>query len=144
MNVLILGSGGSEHAFAWKVAESSLCKKLLIAPGNAGTSELGAKFDIDINNFEEVKQLVLKEEVTLVIVGPEAPLVNGIYDFFKADEDLKDIIIIAPSKKGAQLEGSKEFAKQFMQRHNIPTAKYQAFTKNNLEEGSNSVFCVKL
>ena len=135
MNVLILGSGGREHAFAWKIAKSSLCKKLLVAPGNAGTSELGTNVDIGVNDFESIKKLVLEEEVMLVIVGPEDPLVNGIYDFFKADEDLKDIIIIGPSKKGAQLEGSKEFAKQFMQRHNIPTAKYQAFTKNNLQEG---------
>jgi phosphoribosylamine--glycine ligase len=135
MNVLILGSGGREHAFAWKVAESSLCKKLLIAPGNAGTSELGANVDIGVNDFESIKKLVLDEEVTLVIVGPEDPLVNGIFDFFQADEDLKDITLIGPSKEGAQLEGSKEFAKQFMFRHNIPTAKYQAFTKENLAEG---------
>jgi len=135
MNVLILGSGGREHAFAWKVAESSLCKKLLIAPGNAGTSELGTNVDIDVNDFESIKKLVLDEEVNLVIVGPEDPLVNGIFDFFQADEVLKDITLIGPSKEGAQLEGSKEFAKQFMQRHDIPTAKYQAFTKENLAEG---------
>ena len=135
MNVLILGGGGREHAFAWKVAESSLCKKLLIAPGNAGTSELGTNVDIGVNDFESIKKLVLEEEVTLVIVGPEDPLVNGIFDFFQADEALKDITLIGPSKEGAQLEGSKEFAKQFMFRHNIPTAKYQAFTKENLAEG---------
>lgn len=135
MNVLILGSGGREHAFAWKVAESSLCKKLLIAPGNAGTSELGTNVDVGVNDFESIKKLVLEEEVSLVIVGPEDPLVNGIYNFFKADEALKDITLIGPSKEGAQLEGSKEFAKQFMFRHNIPTAKYQAFTKENLAEG---------
>jgi len=135
MNVLILGSGGREHTFAWKVAKSSLCKKLLIAPGNAGTSELGTNVDIGVNDFESIKKLVLEEEVTLVIVGPEDPLVNGIFDFFQADEDLKDITLIGPSKKGAQLEGSKEFAKQFMFRHNIPTAKYQAFTKKNLADG---------
>ena len=135
MNVLILGSGGREHTFAWKVAKSSLCKKLLIAPGNAGTSELGTNVDIGVNDFESIKKLVLEEEVTLVIVGPEDPLVNGIFDFFQADEDLKDITLIGPSKEGAQLEGSKEFAKQFMFRHNIPTAKYQAFTKKNLADG---------
>ena len=135
MNVLILGSGGREHTFAWKVAKSSLCKKLLIAPGNAGTSELGTNVDIGINDFESIKKLVLEEEVTLIIVGPEDPLVNGIFDFFKADEALKNIALIGPSKEGAQLEGSKEFAKQFMFRHNIPTAKYQAFTKENLVEG---------
>ena len=135
MNILILGGGGREHAFAWKVAKSSLCKKLLIAPGNAGTSELGTNVDIGVNDFESIKKLVLDEEVTLVIVGPEDPLVNGIFDFFQADEALKDITLIGPSKEGAQLEGSKEFAKQFMQRHDIPTAKYQAFTKENLAEG---------
>ncbi len=135
MNVLILGSGGREHAFAWKISKSSLCKKLLVAPGNAGTSELGTNVNIGVNDFEKIKELVLEEEVMLVIVGPEDPLVNGIFDFFQADEALKDIILIGPSKEGAQLEGSKEFAKQFMFRHNIPTAKYQAFTKENLAEG---------
>ncbi len=135
MNVLILGSGGREHAFAWKISKSSLCKKLLVAPGNAGTSELGTNVNIGVNDFEKIKKLVLEEEVMLVIVGPEDPLVNGIFDFFQADEALKDIILIGPSKEGAQLEGSKEFAKQFMFRHNIPTAKYQAFTKENLAEG---------
>jgi phosphoribosylamine--glycine ligase len=135
MNVLILGSGGREHAFAWKVAKSSLCKKLLIAPGNAGTSELGTNINISVNDFERIKKLVIEEEVMLVIVGPEDPLVNGIFDFFQADETLKDITVIGPSKEGAQLEGSKEFAKQFMQRHDIPTAKYQVFTKENLVEG---------
>ena len=135
MNVLILGSGGREHAFACKITKSSLCKKLLVAPGNAGTSELGTNVDIDVNDFESIKKLVLKEEVVLVIVGPEDPLVNGIYNFFKADDALKDITLIGPSKEGAQLEGSKEFAKQFMQRHNIPTAKYKAFSKEKLKEG---------
>jgi len=135
MNVLILGSGGREHAFAWKIAQSSSCNKLFIAPGNAGTSELGTNVDISVNDFESIKKLVLEEEVMLVIVGPEDPLVNGIFDFFQADEALKDITLIGPSKEGAQLEGSKEFAKQFMFRHNIPTAKYQAFTKENLAEG---------
>jgi len=135
MNVLILGSGGREHAFAWKIAKSSLCKKLLVAPGNAGTSELGTNVNIGVNDFEKIKELVLDEEIKMVVVGPEDPLVNGIYDFFKADEALKDITLIGPSKEGAQLEGSKEFAKQFMQRHNIPTAKYQAFTKENLADG---------
>jgi phosphoribosylamine--glycine ligase len=135
MNVLILGSGGREHAFAWKIAQSSLCKKLLVAPGNAGTSELGTNVDIGVNDFEQIKELVLNEEIKMVVVGPEDPLVNGIYDFFKADEALKDITLIGPSKEGAQLEGSKEFAKQFMQRHDIPTAKYKAFSKNDLDEG---------
>ena len=135
MYVLILGGGGIEHAMALKISESSSCNKLFIAPGNAGTEEIGTNVNIDINAFGSIKKLVLKEEINIVIVGPEDPLVNGIYDFFKADEELKDILLIGPSKKGAQLEGSKEFAKQFMQRHNIPTAKYQAFNQNTLEEG---------
>jgi len=135
MHVLILGSGGREHAFAWKIAQSSSCNKLFVAPGNAGTETIGTNVNIGVNDFEKIKELVLEEEVSLVIVGPEDPLVNGIYNFFKADEVLKDIILIGPSKEGAQLEGSKEFAKQFMFRHNIPTAKYQAFTKENLAEG---------
>ena len=135
MNVLILGSGGREHAFAWKVSQSSLCKKLLVAPGNAGTSELGANVDIGVNDFESIKKLVLDEEIDMLIVGPEDPLVNGIFDFFQADKSLKNITVIGPSKEGARLEGSKEFAKEFMQKYDIPTAKYEAFTKNNLEQG---------
>ena len=135
MNVLILGSGGREHAFAWKVSQSSLCKKLLVAPGNAGTSELGTNVDIGVNDFESIKKLVLDEEIDMLIVGPEDPLVNGIFDFFQADKSLKNITVIGPSKEGARLEGSKEFAKEFMQKYDIPTAKYEAFTKNNLEQG---------
>ena len=135
MNVLILGSGGREHAFAWKVSQSSLCKKLLVVPGNAGTSELGTNVDIDVNDFESIKKLVLDEEIDMIIVGPEDPLVNGIFNFFQSDESLKNITVIGPSKEGAQLEGSKKFAKEFMQKYNIPTAQYKAFTKNNLKEG---------
>ena len=135
MNVLILGSGGREHAFAWKVSQSSLCKKLLVAPGNAGTNELGTNVEIGVNDFESIKKLALEEDIDMLIVGPEDPLVNGIFDFFNGDESLKHITVIGPSKQGAELEGSKEFAKEFMQRHDIPTAKYQAFTKDNLEEG---------
>jgi len=135
MNVLILGSGGREHAFAWKIAKSSSCNQLFIAPGNAGTAEVGTNINIDVNDFENIKEFVLTESIELVLVGPEDPLVNGIYNFFKEDEQLKDISLIGPSKEGAQLEGSKEFAKEFMFRHNIPTAKYQAFTKDNLTEG---------
>ena len=135
MNVLILGSGGREHAFAWKVSQSSLCKKLLVAPGNAGTNELGTNVEIGVNDFESIKKLALEEDIDMLIVGPEDPLVNGIFDFFNGDESLKQITVIGPSKQGAKLEGSKEFAKEFMQRHDIPTAKYQAFTKDNLEEG---------
>ncbi|MBC8266623.1 MAG: phosphoribosylamine--glycine ligase [Flavobacteriales bacterium] len=135
MNVLILGSGGREHAFAWKIAESSLCKKLLIAPGNAGTSQVGINVDINVTDFESIKKLALKEEIDMLIVGPEDPLVKGIFDFFQKDEKLKEITVIGPSKQGAKLEGSKEFAKEFMQKYDIPTAKYQAFTKNTLKEG---------
>ena len=135
MNVLIIGSGGREHAFAWKIAKSSSCNQLFIAPGNAGTAKVGININIEINDFESIKNFVLAENIELVLVGPEDPLVNGIYDFFKEDEQLKDISLIGPSKEGAQLEGSKRFAKEFMFRHNIPTAKYQAFTKYNLTEG---------
>jgi len=135
MNVLILGSGGREHAFAWKIAKSSSCNNLFIAPGNAGTEEVGNNVEIGINDFESIKQFVLSEGIEMVVVGPEEPLVNGIYDFFQEEEELQNISLIGPSKEGARLEGSKEFAKEFMIRHEIPTAKYQAFTKENLEEG---------
>ena len=135
MNVLILGSGGREHAFAWKIAKSSLCKKLLIAPGNAGTEQIGRNIDISINDFQKIKDLCLKEEINMLIVGPEGPLVNGIYDFFHEDEKLQHITVIGPSKKGSQLEGSKEFSKEFMMKYGIPTADYQSFTKDTLEEG---------
>ena len=135
MHVLILGSGGREHAFAWKIAKSSSCNKLFIAPGNAGTAQVGTNIDIGVNDFESIKEFVISEKVDLVLVGPEDPLVNGIYDYFKADEYLKNISLIGPSKEGAKLEGSKEFAKEFMIRHEIPTAKYQSFTKENLTEG---------
>ena len=135
MNVLILGSGGREHAFAWKIAKSSSCNNLFIAPGNAGTAEVGSNVEIGVNDFESIKKFVLSEGIEMVVVGPEDPLVNGIYDFFQEDEELQNISLIGPSKEGARLEGSKEFAKEFMIRHEIPTAKYKAFTKDNLEEG---------
>ena len=135
MNVLILGSGGREHAFAWKIAKSSSCNNLFIAPGNAGTAEVGNNVEIGVNDFESIKKFVLSEGIEMVVVGPEDPLVNGIYDFFKEEEELQNISLIGPSKEGARLEGSKEFAKEFMIRHEIPTAKYKAFTKDNLEEG---------
>ena len=135
MNVLILGSGGREHAFAWKIAKSSSCNNLFIAPGNAGTAEVGSNVEIGVNDFESIKKFVLSEGIEMVVVGPEDPLVNGIYDFFQEEEELQNISLIGPSKEGARLEGSKEFAKEFMIRHEIPTAKYQAFTKDNLEEG---------
>ena len=135
MNVLILGSGGREHAFAWKIAKSSSCNNLFIAPGNAGTAEVGNNVEIGVNDFESIKKFVLSEGIEMVVVGPEDPLVNGIYDFFQEEEELQNISLIGPSKEGARLEGSKEFAKEFMIRHEIPTAKYKAFTKDNLEDG---------
>ncbi len=135
MNVLILGSGGREHAFAWKITQSSSCNKLFIAPGNAGTEQVGTNVNINVNDFERIKEFVLAQEIELVLVGPEDPLVNGIYNFFKDDELLQGVSLIGPSKEGAQLEGSKKFAKEFMLRHNIPTAKYQAFSKKTLKEG---------
>ena len=135
MNVLILGSGGREHAFAWKISQSSLCKKLFIAPGNAGTTQVGTNVNIGVNDFEKIKELCVSEQVSMIVVGPEDPLVNGIYDFFNEDESLQHITVIGPSKKGAQLEGSKDFSKKFMIKHNIPTAAYQSFTKDTLEEG---------
>ena len=135
MNVLILGSGAREHAFAWKISKSSSCNKLFIAPGNAGTAEVGSNINLSINDFVSIKEFVLLQQIDLVLVGPEEPLVNGIYDFFQNDEQLRNISLIGPSKQGAQLEGSKKFAKEFMIRHNIPTAKYQAFTKKDLQAG---------
>jgi len=135
MNVLILGSGGREHAIAWKIAQSNLLNKLFIAPGNAGTKDVGSNLNINQTDFEAVKKAVLEHQIKLVIVGPEDPLVKGIHDFFLNDTELKNIPVIGPQKYAAQLEGSKEFAKEFMYRHNIPTAAYKSFTANNLDEG---------
>tara|TARA_B100001173_G_scaffold52483_1_gene43230 strand:+ start:40 stop:1311 length:1272 start_codon:yes stop_codon:yes gene_type:complete len=135
MNVLILGSGGREHALAWKISQSSSCNKLFIAPGNAGTDLVGVNKNINVTDFDAIKYLVIDEDIEMVVVGPEDPLVNGIYDFFKNDNDLNNVSIIGPSKEGAQLEGSKKFAKEFMQRHNIPTAKYKSFDKDTLQDG---------
>ncbi|MCA0131308.1 phosphoribosylamine--glycine ligase [Winogradskyella alexanderae] len=135
MNILVLGSGGREHTFAWKIAQSKHCKNVFVAPGNSGTSALGKNLDLNVNDFENIKKAVLKHQIDMVIVGPEDPLVNGIHDFFLNDEELKQIHVIGPQKEAAQLEGSKEFAKEFMYRHNIPTAKYQSFTKDNLDQG---------
>ena len=136
MNVLVLGSGGREHALSWKISQSSLCEKLFIAPGNAGTSSVGQNVDISVNDFPTIKTFALENDINMVVVGPEDPLVNGIYDFFQNDDELKNIALIGPSKQGAKLEGSKKFAKEFMFRHNIPTAKYKAFTKENLKDSS--------
>ncbi len=135
MNVLLLGSGAREHAFAWKLAQSPLLKELYIAPGNAGTEEFGENINIKATDFPAIKKLVKEKSINMVLVGPEDPLVAGIYDYFINDADLKNVPVIGPSKAGAQLEGSKDFAKAFMQKYKIPTARYQTFTKDTLEEG---------
>jgi len=135
MKVLLLGSGGREHAFAWKIAQSSTLDELFIAPGNAGTRAHGTNVAIDTTDFEAVKAFVLEKKINMVVVGPEDLLVLGIHDFFTNDPELKNIPVIGPDKEGAQLEGSKDFSKKFMMRHNIPTAKYATFTKDTLEEG---------
>ena len=135
MNILILGSGGREHAFAWKLSQSDHLSKLYIAPGNAGTSNLCENIPIGVNDFDKIKEVVLEKEIDLVIVGPEDPLVNGVHDYFLEDAQLRHVPVIGPQKMAAQLEGSKEFAKEFMMRHNIPTAKYQSFTSETLNEG---------
>ena len=135
MKVLVLGSGGREHAFAWKIAQSDKLEKLYVAPGNAGTGELAENVNIDPNDFEKVRIFVLDKAIDMVIVGPEDPLVNGIHDFFLADDNLKQIAVIGPEKAAAQMEGSKDFAKDFMARHKIPTAQYRSITSENLEEG---------
>ncbi len=135
MNVLILGSGGREHAFAWKIAQSDLLNHLFIAPGNAGTSQIGTNLNISPTNFEDVKKTVIENSIDLVLVGPEDPLVKGIHDFFLSDQILRKVPVIGPQKYAAQLEGSKEFAKEFMIRHQIPTAAYESFTKENLKAG---------
>lgn len=135
MTILLLGSGGREHALAWKMLQSEHCSRLLVAPGNAGTATIAENININPNDFETVKNLVITEKVEMVVVGPEDPLVKGIFDYFQNDEALKDIPVIGPSKTGAQLEGSKEFAKEFLVKYNIPTAAYDSFTKETVEEG---------
>ncbi len=135
MNVLILGSGGREHAFAWKIAQSNLLTNLFIAPGNAGTKDFGTNLAIDPTDFTVLKENVLQHNIKLVVVGPEDPLVKGVSDFFLNDEELKSVPVIGPQQYAAQLEGSKEFAKEFMMRHNIPTAAYESFTAETLENG---------
>lgn len=134
MNILLLGNGGRENALGWKIAQSKSVKKLYIAPGNAGTDLIGENVNISAVDFIAIKEFVLKNDVDMVVVGPEEPLVRGIYDFFRDDEKLKSIPVIGPSKEGARLEGSKDFAKRFMQRHNIPTARYQSFTLDELND----------
>ncbi|MES2371695.1 MAG: phosphoribosylamine--glycine ligase [Bacteroidota bacterium] len=135
MNILLLGSGGREHALAWKMSKSHHCDNLFIAPGNAGTSQFGTNLDISVTDFESIKKTCLEEKINMVVVGPEEPLVKGIYDFFQKDEQLKHINVVGPSAEAAQLEGSKAFSKKFMQRHEIPTAGYAEFTHENFEEG---------
>ena len=135
MKILLLGSGGREHALAWKIAQSAKCEKLFIAPGNAGTSNCGENVAIGVNEFDKLKDFVIENGVQMVVVGPEDPLVKGIYDDFKSDERTKNIPVIGPSKAGAVLEGSKDFAKAFMMRHNIPTAQYRTFDGTTVEEG---------
>ena len=135
MKILLLGSGGREHALAWKIAQSAKCSKLFIAPGNAGTAEVGENIAIGVNEFDRLKDFTIKEKVDMVVVGPEDPLVNGIYDAFKEDARTATIPVIGPSKAGAVLEGSKDFAKAFMKRHGIPTAAYETFDGTTIEEG---------
>ncbi len=134
MKVLIIGSGGREHAFAWKLSQSPLVTQLYIAPGNAGTSEVGENIKIDVNDFKAIKEFVLAKDIQMVIVGPEVPLVKGIHDFFLADTELMDIPVIGPTTKGALLEGSKDFAKNFMHKYGIPTAGYQTFDNQNIDK----------
>jgi phosphoribosylamine--glycine ligase len=135
MNILLLGSGGREHALAWKIGQSPKVEKLFVAPGNAGTAEVGINVPIAATDFPSLKTFALKNSIDMVVVGPEDPLVNGIYDFFRNDTELKHVPVIGPSQQGALLEGSKDFAKAFMMRHNIPTAKYLSVNKENIEKG---------
>ena len=135
MNILVLGSGGREHAISWKISQSKKCSNLYIAPGNAGTGLVGNNLSVNINDFKEVKLIVIEKSIDLVIVGPEEPLVRGIVDFFKSDDELKHVKIFGPSSEGSKLEGSKDFSKEFMFRNNIPCAKSKTFNKNNLSEG---------
>lgn len=135
MKILLLGSGGREHALAWKIAQSRKVEKLFIAPGNGGTASVGENVNIAADDFPKIAKFVVENCINMVVVGPEDPLVKGVYDYFQNDAQLKSIPVIGPSKEGAQLEGSKDFAKAFMMRHNIPTARYKSFTKDNVEEG---------
>ena len=134
MNVLLIGSGGREHALAWKISQSSLCEQLFILPGNAGTELIGKNIDVSVSDFEEIKNIVLDNNISMVVVGPEKPLVDGIYDFFISDSKLKNVTVIGPSRAGAMLEGSKDFSKEFMLKNSIPTAKHSTFTKENISD----------
>ena len=135
MNILILGSGGREHTFAWKIAQSPLCNKLFVAPGNSGTANVATNVNIGVTDFDAIKELVLDKQIDMVVVGPEDPLVQGVHDFFLNDDAIKHVSVIGPQKVAAELEGSKEFAKEFLYRHNIPTAAYESFTKETVEKG---------
>ena len=135
MNILILGAGGREHTFAWKISQSPLCKQVFVAPGNSGTSSVATNLNVSVVDFEGIKEQVLAHAIDMVVVGPEDPLVNGIYDFFLQDIELQHVAVIGPQKAAAQLEGSKEFAKEFLYRHQIPTAAYESFTKETVNEG---------
>lgn len=135
MNILVLGSGGREHAMAWKIKQSSRCETLYVAPGNAGTAGVAVNVALDVNDFEGIADFVCEKQIDLVVVGPEDPLVNGVVDYFKANPATKDVLVVGPSKAGAQLEGSKDFSKVFMQKHNIPTAGYATFTNSQVEKG---------
>ena len=135
MNILILGSGGREHAFAWKIAQSPLCEKLFVAPGNAGTAAIATNLAVGFNDFEKIAEQVLENQIELVIVGPEEPLVRGVRDYFQSRPDLQHVLMVGPDSKGAMLEGSKDFSKNFMVKYGIPTAKSQTFTKDTLEDG---------
>ena len=135
MNILLLGSGGREHAFAWKISQSPLCQQLFIAPGNPGTDQFGTNVNLGIMDFEAIKKFAVENDVNMLVVGPEEPLVNGIHDFFLSQDELKEIPVIGPKKDGAQLEGSKDFSKRFMFRHQIPTARYGTYHKETLNDG---------
>jgi len=135
MRVLLLGSGGREHALAWKIAQSSMLEELFIAPGNAGTRQYGTNVDLSVTDFDGIRTFVIENQIETVVVGPEDPLVQGVHDYFLNDNELKHVAVIGPKKAAAELEGSKEFAKEFMMRHHIPTAAYKSFSKNNVEEG---------
>ena len=143
MNVLIIGSGAREHAFCWKIIQSNLCKDVFVAPGNAGTAKLATNLDISVSDFQALKRTILLNQIGIVIVGPEIPLIQGFTDFIKKDSDLKNVLVVGPSKLGAKLEGSKEFSKLFMERHKIPTAPYKSFNKNSLKEGEEYLRSIK-
>ena len=134
MRMLIIGSGGREHAFGWKIKQSTKIEKLFFAPGNAGTSQLGENIPVGVSDFEGIKKAVLAEKIDLVLVGPEVPLVEGLHDFFLSDDQLKSIPVVGPTKAGAMLEGSKDFAKEFMVKYNIPTARYETFSAGDVEK----------